>query len=146
MSIEANKAQTMEIIDKGWNQGDMESLDALISPDYVNHTTHNAGEGRDGFKARVQTIRTAFPDWELIAEDMIGEGDDVVTRFRAGGTHRGRFAEIEPTGRRVEVMGIAIDRVRATANESGQTERGGRVRGRLHRGNAASGIGTPVCR
>ena len=111
MSIEANKAQSMEIIDKGWNQGDMESLDALISPDYVNHTTHNPGEGRDGFKARVQTIRTAFPDWELIAEDMIGEGDDVVTRFRAGGTHRGRFAEIEPTGRRVEVMGIAIDRV-----------------------------------
>ncbi len=42
---------------------------------------------------------------------MIGEGDDVVTRFRAGGTHLGRFAEIEPTGRRVEVMGIAIDRV-----------------------------------
>ena len=111
MSVEANKAQTMEIINNGWNRGDMEALDTLIATDFVNHTSDNPREGRDGFKARIQTIRTAFPDWELIAEDMIGEGDDVVTRFRAGGTHRGRFADIEPTGRRVAVMGIAIDRV-----------------------------------
>ena len=56
-------------------------------------------------------IRTAFPDWDLVVEDMIGEGDKVVTRWRAHGTHQGRFAEIEPTGRKVEVTGIAIDRV-----------------------------------
>ena len=56
-------------------------------------------------------IRTAVPDWELVVEDMIGEGDEVVTRFGAHGTHRGRFAKIESTGRKVEEMGIAIDRV-----------------------------------
>ncbi len=111
MSVAANKAQTVEIINNVWNRGDMDALDTLISPDFINHTSDNPREGRDGFKARVQSIRTAFPDWKLIAEDMIAEGDDVVTRFRAGGTHRGRFADIEPTGRRVEVMGIAIDRV-----------------------------------
>ena len=111
MSIEANKAQTMEIIKNGWNRGDMEALDALIASDFVNHTSENPGEGRDGFKARVQMIRAAFPDWELVAEDMIGEGDKVVTRWRARGTHQGRFAEIEPTGQKIEVTGIAIDRV-----------------------------------
>ena len=111
MSIEANKAQTMEIINKGWNQGDMEALDSLISADFINHTSHAPREGCDGFKARVQMIRTAFPDWELVVEDMIGEADLVVTRWRAHGTHRGRFADIEPTGRRIEVTGIAIDRV-----------------------------------
>ncbi len=47
-------------------------------------------------------VRAVFPDWELIVEDMIGEGDKVVTRWRAHGTHRGRFGEIEPTGRRIE--------------------------------------------
>ncbi len=110
MSIEANKALTMEIINKVWNQGDMEALDSLISPDFINHTSHDPREGRDGFKARIQMVRTAFPDWELVAEFMIGEGDDVVTRWRAHGTHRGRFAEIEPTGREIQVTGIAIDR------------------------------------
>ena len=73
MSIEANKAQTMEIIGQGWNRGDIETLDALISPDFVNHTSDDPNEGRDGFKARVQMIRTAFPDWELVVDDMIGE-------------------------------------------------------------------------
>ena len=56
-----------------------------------------------------QTIRTAFPDWELIAEDMIGEGDKVVTRWRGHGTHQGRFAEIEPTGQKVEVQYLRPD-------------------------------------
>ena len=111
MSIDENKSQTMEIITKGWNGGDLDALDTLISPDFVNHTADNPSEGRDGFKARVQAIRTAFPDWELVSEDMIGEGDKVVTRWRATGTHRGQFQDIEPTGRRIEVTGIAIDRV-----------------------------------
>ena len=111
MSVAANKAQTMEIINNVWNRGDMDALDTLISPDFINHTSDNPREGRDGFKARVQMIRTAFPDWELVVEDMIGEGDKVVTRWRAHGTHRGRFAEIEPSGRQIEVTGIAIDRV-----------------------------------
>ncbi len=111
MSVEANKAQTMEIIKYGWNRGDMEALNTLISPDFINHTSDNPREGRDGFKARVQMIRTAFPDWDLIAEDMVGEGDKVVTRWRAHGTHRGRFAGIEPSGRQIDVTGIAIDRV-----------------------------------
>ncbi len=111
MSVDANKTQTMEIIKNGWNRSDMEALDTLISPDFVNHTSDDPSEGRDGFKARVQMIRTAFPDWELVVEDMIGEADLVVTRWRALGTHRGRFADIEPTGRRIEVTGIAIDRV-----------------------------------
>ena len=111
MSVEANKAQTMEIISNGWNRGDMEALDNLIAPDFVNHTSENPTEGRDEFKARVQMVRTAFPDWELVVEDMLGEGDKVVTRWRARGTHRGRFGEIEPTGGRIEAIGIAIDRV-----------------------------------
>jgi len=111
MSVEANKAQTRQIIDQGWNKGNMDALDNLISPDFVNRTASKSNETRDGFKQRVQMIRTAFPDWEMTADEMLGEGDRVVTRWRARGTHRGSFRGIPATGKKIEVTGIAIDRV-----------------------------------
>ncbi len=111
MSVEANKAQTRQIIDQGWNKGNMDALDDLISPDFVNHAASNPNETRDGFKQRVQMVRTAFPDWEMTADEMLGEGDRVVTRWRARGTHRGSFRGIAATGKKIEVTGIAIDRV-----------------------------------
>ncbi len=111
MSVEANKAQTRQIIDQGWNKGNMDALDELISPDFVNHTAANPSETRDGFKQRIQTIRTAFPDWELTEEEMLGEGDKVVTRWRARGTHLSPFRGLPATGKKIEVTGIAIDRV-----------------------------------
>ncbi len=67
MSVEANKAQTRQIIDQGWNKGNMDALDDLISSDFVNYTASNPNETRDGFKQRVQMIRTAFPDWQMTA-------------------------------------------------------------------------------
>ena len=111
MSVEANKAQTRQIIDQGWNKGNMDALDDLISPDFVNHSASNPNETRDGFKQRVQMIRTAFPDWEMTADEMLGEGDRVVTRWRVRGTQRGSFRGIAVTGKKIEVTGIAIDRV-----------------------------------
>ncbi len=111
MSVEANKAQTRQIIDQGWNKGNMDALDDLISPDFVNHAASNPNETRDGFKQRVQMVRIAFPDWEMTADEMLGEGDRVVTRWRARGTHRGSFRGIAATGKKIEVTGIAIDRV-----------------------------------
>ncbi len=55
-------------------------------------------------------FKTAFPDinWKLRA-DL--EGDKVVSRFTWTGTHRDTFLGIPATGRRVEVKGMAIDRL-----------------------------------
>ena len=108
MSVEANKAQTRQIIELGWNKGDTDALDRLISADYGNKST---GETRESWKQRVQMIRAAFPDWEMTAEEMLGDGDKVVTRFRVTGTHKGTFNGIAPTGKKIEATGIAIDRV-----------------------------------
>jgi predicted ester cyclase len=42
----------------------------------------------------------AFPDFRSVIEDQIAEGDKVVTRWRASGTHQGEFRGIAPTGKR----------------------------------------------
>ena len=44
-------------------------------------------------------------------EDMIAEGDFVVVRHTARGTHQDNFMSIPPTGKQVTMTGILIDRV-----------------------------------
>lgn len=56
-------------------------------------------------------FRSAFPDIHWAVSEQIGEGDKVVTRFTWTGTHRDTFLGIPPTGRRVEVKGVVIDRL-----------------------------------
>ena len=56
-------------------------------------------------------MRTAFPDLRISVEDQVAEGDKVVTRWRARGTHKGPFQGISPTGKRGEISGTIIDRI-----------------------------------
>lgn len=60
-------------------------------------------------------LHTAFPDFHIAIEEQIAEGDKVVTRFTASGTHQGvwhsPFGILQPTGKRFEHEGIRIFRV-----------------------------------
>jgi len=55
--------------------------------------------------------RTAFPDVHFTIEDQIAEGDRVVTRWTARGTHQGPLVGIPPTSKQVTMSGIAIYRL-----------------------------------
>lgn len=52
-----------------------------------------------------------FPDFHLVIEEQIAEGDKVVTRVTFQGTHRGEYRGIPATGRRVSYGGVAVDRI-----------------------------------
>jgi predicted ester cyclase len=64
-------------------------------------------------KRTIEMNRNAFPDMRLTVEDQVAEGDKVVTRWRGQMTHAGQLAGAAPTGRRVTVTGITIDRFQA---------------------------------
>ena len=66
---------------------------------------------RDQFIQFHNAMLTAFPDIQLTIEDQIAEGDKVVTRWRARGTHQGNFQDIAPTNREVVITGIIISRI-----------------------------------
>jgi predicted ester cyclase len=68
--------------------------------------------GLAAFKHTLQSFFDAFPDFEDKIEDLIAEGDLVTGRFTARGTHQGHFADVSPTGRRVELQGINMYRIR----------------------------------
>jgi len=56
----------------------------------------------------IADIEAAFPDYELVPEDMLAEGDKVAVRCVFRGTHRGPFAGMQPTGKSVSAGLIII--------------------------------------
>ncbi len=108
---EENKALLRRYTDEVVNKGNLDAADEMVAPGYVHHQPPNPDQhGIDRFKQLVVDLRTAFPDIHVAIDDQIAEGDRVATRITIRGTHLGEFLGVAPTGRKVEMKGIAIDR------------------------------------
>jgi steroid delta-isomerase-like uncharacterized protein len=109
---EENKEKARRFLQEALNEGNLDVVDEIVAPDYVLHDPAIPDEirGPEGIKGFVQMYRSAYPDTDITVEDQIAEGDDVVTRWTARGTHQGELMGIPPSGNRVEVTGITIDR------------------------------------
>ena len=110
MSTEENKALARSSFEEILNNVNLAIIDEVFSPNYVLHTPAGPVHGPEGFKQFVLMYRNAFPDARYTLEEMIAEGDKVVTRWTATGTHLGELMGIPPTGRRGTVTGISIGR------------------------------------
>ena len=62
--------------------------------------------------AHIRDVEAAFPEYELIADDLIAERDLVAMRGTFRGVHRGPFAGIPATGKAVSSSLMIIYRVR----------------------------------
>ncbi|MGA7668817.1 MAG: ester cyclase [Nitrolancea sp.] len=110
---EQNKALIRRGVDQIWNKGHFAVADELVADDFVVHATTLTGEiaGREGITQYFGALRAAFPDLTFTIEDHIAEGNRVVTRWTARGTHRGEFQGMPATGKSVCVSGIDVDRI-----------------------------------
>jgi len=107
-----NKAVARAVYDV-FNGADPAELDDVVAPDAIDHDPYNphADEGREGLKKLIAMYREAFPDLRLAIDDQIAEGDKVVTRWSATGTHQGELMGTPATGKSTTVTGIGIDRI-----------------------------------
>lgn len=106
------KAVERRFIEEVLNGKDLTAADELVAEDVVELDPFPGQEqGREGLKELLGMLFAAFPDQHWTIEELIAEGDKVVNRFTWRGTHRGEFMGIPPTGRRVEVKGVVIDRI-----------------------------------
>jgi predicted ester cyclase len=96
------------------DRGNLDVVDAWYSPEFVDHApspTRGLAPGRDGVRQAFALFRQAFPDTRHTIEDLIAQGDRVVARISARGTHTGELFGHAPTGRVVTLTRIAIYRI-----------------------------------
>lgn len=117
MTIENNKAALIRHFEEVLNQGMLDVIDEIYTDNYTldapvssdgQSRDRSLTQGREQLKQRVTLFRTGFPDIHFTTDEIIGEGDTVVVRYTYRGTHQGRFAGLEPTGRTITIMGILI--------------------------------------
>ena len=94
------------------NTGAVDEVPRFVSPDYVEvHDNKRHAMGIEGAKEHIRGVRQTYPDLHLTVEQQLAEGEWVVSRVTMCGTHLGEWQGIQPTGRRIEVTAVNIDRV-----------------------------------
>jgi steroid delta-isomerase-like uncharacterized protein len=90
----------------------LDILDEVYASDLVWHEPDQDVHGLEEARQFVTMYKTAFPDLNATVEDVISEGDSVVTRYTVRGTHEGEIEEFgPPTGKQIELQGITIHRI-----------------------------------
>jgi steroid delta-isomerase-like uncharacterized protein len=106
---EENKA----LARRAWELVDNPDLiDEVYAADVVWHEPDQEIQGIEEARQFIDMYKTAFPDLNATVEDVIAEGEKVVTRVTIRGTHQGEVEEFgPPTGRQIELKGITISRI-----------------------------------
>jgi predicted ester cyclase len=111
MQAESNKQIIRQVFEEAFNQKNMELIDVLFSTHFVDQSTPDQPAGPQGVKEYFAQVHASFPDMQVIIEDLIAEGEKVVVRTTWHGTHQGKLADVEPTGKQVTGTMIQIFRV-----------------------------------
>lgn len=112
-TTERNKAIVRDLIDGLFTKGDLGAVDTYFAEDFINHDPpFGVSADREGMRTAAELMRQGFPDWRSEVHELVAEGDIVVERFTASGTHRGQLMGIEPSGKTVSLPGINIFRLR----------------------------------
>ena len=113
MSVQENIQLLTRWFNEVWNQGKLETVQELLSPDAVAIGQAVSGvalRGPQDFIPCVQRIRNAFPDIKVDVEDAFGADDKVA--LRSGNmTQSGDALGMPAPGKSVRVTGITVVRI-----------------------------------
>jgi steroid delta-isomerase-like uncharacterized protein len=112
--LEANRRLIHRYFNEVWNEGQLDVLDELLTPDYINHSPGipNPKPGPGDLKPIVAAMRAGIPDLHYTILDLVVAEDKIAAYVRVTGTHRGAFFGIEPTGRAIDVRQMQVEWIR----------------------------------
>ena len=104
------KAIMQRIYEEVFSQGNLDVIDELLADDFVEHEELPPGipQGKGAPRAFTTMFRSAFPDFRMTVEEMLQDGNKVITRVRVSGTHKGEFMGMPPTDNKFDVAAIDI--------------------------------------
>ncbi len=108
-------AENKELRRRFWANafGDIDAVvDQYIAPNWLDHDrAPEQPAGSAGYRWLLQRLKASFPDISFTEAELIAEGDRVATLWTLEGTHSEIYRDLAPTGRRIKVSGIQIDRL-----------------------------------
>lgn len=113
---EENKALLRRWFDEVWNKGRADAIDEMFAEDGIAHGLSDVAKeslkGPTDFKPFHTAFRGAFPNIEVVVEDMVAEGDKVAARCSVRGTHTGDQLGVVASRAPVTFTGMVIVRVK----------------------------------
>jgi predicted ester cyclase len=136
MSAEENMALVRRFMEARVVMRDLDAVDKMLAPDFVNHNKSVSGQGhdREDYLRGISAFHAALSPGRLFIEDQVAGGDKVVTRFVVRSLHdRGELMGVAPTGRDLTNRAIVIHRIVGgkIAEEWGLGTIGLKLRGQL---------------
>jgi steroid delta-isomerase-like uncharacterized protein len=109
---EANKNLIRFQFEEMSNKKNLDVIEQIYTADCMFRApTLPEARGCEGRRQLAMGIFAAFPDICYTVQDLIAEGDKVVARWSAAGTHKGEWMGIKPEGKAISGSGISIFRI-----------------------------------
>ena len=101
-----NIARAREWFEQIWNLRRIDLIETFARPNSIAHLESGDVSAIQAFQAIHSEFLSAFPDLKMQVEATIADGENVVVRWTASGSHQGKGFGIEPTGRKVRFRGM----------------------------------------
>ena len=107
---EAPESLMRRVTEEIWNGRRLDVIDELVSEEFVDHVDMPVTPegGRLRYRASVEAMHAAFPDYHEEIEFVVADGDQAVSYVTLTGTHEGELYGLPPTGERVRYHSIGI--------------------------------------
>ena len=114
MTTEQNKAIVTRVNKEFIEGGNIETVNELFAPDFINHTAPpGSPKGPEGVIYFFnQLLKPAFPDLKVEIHDQVAEVDKVTTRKTFHATHKAEFFGMPATNKKVIMEVIDIIQLR----------------------------------
>ena len=111
--MEDNKAIIQKFTEELWHNHNLDIIDALFHEDAIIHSPFSIKQGSLTMRQAAEKWLESFPDLEIVINDLIAEGDKVVARWQAQGTHTGGFFDTVPTHKEVTFSGVTTFEIKS---------------------------------
>jgi len=96
-----------------YNEGNFAITEDFYTADFVLHHCGRPEDlvGIEAFEGFVTENRTAFPDFRLTMDEFFVKDDKMASRWTVTGTQTGPLRDLPPTGKKMQISGLAISRI-----------------------------------
>ena len=120
--LENNKKLIRQFIELTWNQGRFNLAKSLAAPEFTYHASMiDTPMTLENMGVVVGTIRDAFDDFTIAVDELIAEGNQVVSQSTFSGTLTKPFMGFEPTDRVLALNAVSFWKVRQGVIQSGHS-------------------------